>query len=91
MGSISDAAKVMRDVVEQRELTFGEKAVGISFNPGNNPEVESIKRACAYLIDELNKSRNATDSGDKKRMYSQAITDIQAGQMWAVKAATWQY
>lgn len=75
----------------QRELTFGEKAVGISFNPGKNAEVELIKRRCADLIDDLNNSRTETDSGDKKRMYSQAITDIQAGQMWAVKAATWQY
>jgi len=74
-----------------RDLTFGEKAVGISFNPGKHEEVETIKRACADFIDQLNTARNTTESGDKKRMYSEAITAIQTGQMWAVKAATWQY
>ncbi len=72
-------------------MTFGEMAVGLTFNPGGHPEVESIKTSCAALIDDLNNSRNETDSGDKKRMYSEAITAIQTGQMWAVKAATWQY
>lgn len=74
-----------------RELTFGEKAVGITFNPGKHEEVEAIKRAWAHLIDGLNATRSSTESNDKKRMYSEAITAIQTGQMWAVKAATWQY
>lgn len=76
---------------EQRELTFGEKAVGLTFNPGGHAEVESIKRACADLVDALHTSRQFTESSDKKRMYSEAITAIQTGQMWGVKAATWQY
>jgi hypothetical protein len=74
-----------------RELTFGEKAVGLTFNPGGHYEVETIKKMCANLIDELNGSRSLTTNSYKKRMYTEAITDIQTGQMWAVKAATWQY
>lgn len=74
-----------------RELTFGEKAVGLTFNPGGHVAVEHIKKACAALIDDLNQDRVLTTSGEKKRMYSEAITAIQTGQMWAVKAATWQY
>lgn len=53
------------DNQKQRELTFGEKAVGITFNPSNFPEVESIKRKCADLIDELHSSRELATSGDK--------------------------
>ena len=34
-----------------REMTFGEKAVGLTFNPSNDPTVEAIKRKCADLID----------------------------------------
>lgn len=76
---------------DTQELTFGMKAVGLTFNPGGHPEVDAIKKVCASLIDDLHNSRQATDSGDKKRMYSEAITAIQTGQMWGVKAATWQY
>lgn len=75
----------------QRALTFGEKAVGLTFNPSNNVHVDSIKRMSADFIDYLNDARATTESGDKKRMYSEAITAIQTGQMWAVKAQTWQY
>jgi hypothetical protein len=73
------------------ELTFGEKACGITFNPGGNPEVEVIKRYFANAINDLDARRNKTDNTEKKRMYSIAITELQTAQMWAVKAATWQY
>lgn len=73
------------------ELTFGMKAVGLTFNHSGMTEVDLIKRACADLIDQLHTARQTTESGDKKRMYSEAITAIQTGQMWGVKAATWQY
>lgn len=88
---ISNQLKTNNMSTETRELTFGEKAVGLTFNPGGHTEVDSIKKQCAVLIDSLNDARNATDSSDKKRMYSEAITNIQTGQMWGVKAATWQF
>ena len=74
-----------------RELTFGEKAVGITFNPSNNPTVDKFKKGCADLIDELNEARKATNKPDIIRMFSLAITDVQSAQMWGVKALTWQY
>jgi hypothetical protein len=74
-----------------RELTFGEKAVGITFNPGGNPQVEAIKQHYAQVIDRLNELKNGTESSEKKRMLSIAITESQTAQMWAVKAITWQY
>ena len=76
------------------ELSFGQKAVGITFNPGGMPQVNSIKKACASVIDELNDQTQdaiATNSGEKIAQYKLAIRDIQTGQMWGVKAATWQY
>lgn len=75
----------------QRELTFGEKAVGLTFNPGGSEEVQQCKEGYAAIIDRLNTLRSETDNGDKKRMYSEAITELQSSQMWAVKAITWQY
>lgn len=75
--------------MEDRELTFGEKAVGLTFNPSQNEGVQQIKEKCAELIDLLNDVRDSTLDGDIKRMLSVAITDVQTAQMWAVKAVTW--
>lgn len=70
--------------------TFGQKAVGLSFNPSNDSEVDKCKRTFAEAIDQLNDLRNSTTSGEVKRMCSVAITEAQTAQMWAVKAITWK-
>ena len=75
---------------EDRKLTFGEQAVGLTFNPGGNEKVNEIKTAFAAVIDVLHNEREATESGDMKRMLSLAITEAQTAQMWAVKGVTWQ-
>jgi hypothetical protein len=72
-------------------MTFGEKAVGLTFNPSGDPTVEAIKRKCADLIDELHNMRLNPPDSEIERMLSIAITDLQSAQMWAVKAATWKY
>lgn len=72
------------------ELTFGEKAVGLTFNPSGNEDVEAIKRAFAETIDVLHQERLETKSDDVRRMLSIAITECQSAQMWAVKAFTWR-
>jgi hypothetical protein len=72
-------------------LSFGQKAVGISFNPGGSPIVNAIKERAAHYIDLLNEARNATDNPEVKRQLSIAITEAQTSQMWGVKAVTWQY
>lgn len=79
----------------ERELTFGEKAVGMTFNPGGNPQVTGIKAAYATIIDQLNDMRTSEDgsshnSRERARLFSIAITEAQGAQMWAVKAITWQ-
>jgi hypothetical protein len=73
------------------ELSYGEKAVGINFNPGQNEDVFSIKRNYANIIDLLNWKREASTNPEVKRQLSVAITEAQTSQMWAVKAITWQY
>ena len=75
-----------------REPTFGEKACGVSFNPGGNPDVDLIKVKFADIIDELNIFRTAAHDNSNVevvRMLSIAITEAQTAQMWAVKAVTW--
>ena len=75
---------------EKREMTYGEKAVGLGFNPEGNEAVHLIKRAYAGIIDNLNLMRDRTAEPETKRLYSIAITEAQGAQMWAVKALTWK-
>jgi hypothetical protein len=77
-----------------REPTFGEKACGVSFNPGGNADVDQIKRAFAEIVDDLNVRRSEAHDNmqvEKVRMLSIAITELQTAQMWAVKAVTWSH
>jgi hypothetical protein len=73
-----------------REMTFGEKAVGLSFNPSGDGAVESCKRGFASVIDQMHDLRENTANAEVKRMASIAITEAQTAQMWAVKAITWR-
>jgi len=76
------------------KLSFGEKAVGLTFNPGGMKEVNSIKKLSADLIDELNNQRDKAkeeNNEEKIAQFTLAIRSIQEGQLWGVKAATWKY
>jgi len=75
---------------DEHELTYGEKAVGLTFNPNNDDDVFKCKRTFALIIDNLNNLRNSTQNSEVKRMASIAITEAQTAQMWAVKAITWK-
>jgi hypothetical protein len=77
--------------------TFGQKAVGLSFNPSGNDSVQAIKVAFANAIDILNDARTASlasqdthEANEVRRMLSIAITEAQTAQMWAVNAVTWK-
>lgn len=72
------------------EQTFGEKAVGLSFNPSGDDAVGSCKKEFANVIDRMNDLRATTDNAEVRRMASVAITEAQTAQMWAVKALTWR-
>jgi len=76
-----------------RGLTFGEKAVGLTFNPGGSEEVNEIKELYAKIIDKLNDKKFGADmlSEETVRMIDVAITEAQTAQMWAVKAVTFRY
>jgi hypothetical protein len=71
------------------DLTFGQRAVGLSFNPSDNPVVGQLKQEISDFIDTCDVLRDESTDADVKRMYAIAITEAQTAQMWAVKAATW--
>jgi len=71
--------------------TFGQKAVGVNFNPSGDGAIDRAKQHYANIIDQMNEFRsreNATP--EQKRLASVAITEAQGAQMWAVKALTWK-
>lgn len=70
--------------------TFGQKAVGLAFNPSGDDAVAKCKQIFADAIDQMNDLRNASGSQEARRLASIAITEAQAAQMWAVKALTWR-
>ena len=73
-----------------RHLSFGEKAVGLTFNPSQDPSVYQCKSGFAALIDQLNDVRSAGGRSEQARLASVAITELQGAQMWAVKSLTWK-
>jgi len=71
------------------EYTYGEKAVGLNFNPSWDEKVQKAKELSAQLIDLMNEIRWEQRS-EQARLCSVAITELQTAQMWAVKAITWK-
>lgn len=72
-------------------MTYGEKAVGLTFNPSNDPTVDKIKKLYAEIIDICNTARTEAGQGEKGRLLSVAITEAQTAQMWAVKGVTYKF
>jgi hypothetical protein len=71
--------------------TFGQRLVGIRFNPSNNDSVHAAKQVFATMIDQMSDLRDLANSQNKFDQYrycSIAITELQTAQMWIVKAIT---
>lgn len=75
-----------------RPMTYGEKAVGITFNPSNDPKVQKMKELYAEIIDLLNDfdPDGKEMTSDQARLLKIAITEAQGAQMWAVKGITFK-
>ena len=79
-----------------RKETTGEYKVGITFNPGNNPVVDDLKRKAAAFIDAVeairpgkpNEETSTRQAAEVGRLKALAITHAEDAAMWAVKAAT---
>ena len=70
------------------DLTFGEQAVNLKFNPSGDSEVYKCKKYFASLIDQMHDLRQNTLDSETKRRASIAISEMEGAQMWAVKAIT---
>lgn len=76
----------------EQELTPGQVAVGITFNPSNNEMVNDLKALFAKAFDIVEKSVPADDgtieTARKRKMRDSALHEIITAQMWSVKVAT---
>ncbi|MCY3878071.1 MAG: hypothetical protein OXF74_02690 [Rhodobacteraceae bacterium] len=66
--------------------TFGQRRVRCGFNPSGNDAVDGIKRRAAELIDLVDTWTPRT--AEALRLKALAMTAIEEGSMWAVKAVT---
>lgn len=73
-----------------RGPTFGEKAVGLTFNPSNDPMVQKVKELYAAVIDVMVNLKPKDCSAEEHRLIDISIMEAQTAQMWAVKAITWK-
>lgn len=80
----------MEEAQTTREMTYGEKSVGLTFNPSGDERVQKVKELYAQIIDLCNNARAEAGQGEKGRLFSVAITEAQTAQMWAVKGLTYQ-
>lgn len=76
--------------MENKTLTYGEKAVGLTFNPSNDPKVQEVKELYAKIIDLI-----ATYGASKGDVFAgfineEALSSAMTAQMWAVKAITYK-
>ena len=83
--------------MNQQELTFGQKAVGLSFNPSGEDNVTKAKQLMAEAIDLLEKDHNEkTNNGARSSTWvrhvfrTTAFNAIIAAQMALVKYLTWK-
>lgn len=91
-GSVKDVSETAGDQKDQPTLTFGQKAVGVSFNPSKDPLVDEIKALAAEFIDKCHALRSESiGPSEKGRYLSTAITYTEIACMEAVKAITWPH
>lgn len=89
---MSSNDNIVTKEMELRQMTFGEKLVGLTFNPSGNAKVNRAKELCAELADLLNDENNQRETSQfSQRLFSHAVCEILNAQMNVVKVLTLQY
>ena len=71
------------------ELSYGQKLVGITFNPSQDGKVQRAKELCAQLADLVEDCKKNQEQSDLDDLLKNgAIQRILDAQMWAVKYIT---
>lgn len=76
-----------------REMTYGEKAVGLTFNHAEgetHDRVHEVKATFAKMIDLVEGERTPNDSRFKNTLLTAAVQQCVLAQMIVVKVITWK-
>jgi len=79
--------------MENKELTFGQKAVGLTFNHGEGEiftQVNQAKQTCADAIDQMKAIMDSEGRSERAALATIAYRKLQQVQMDMVKAITWK-
>jgi len=77
---------------DERQLTFGEKLVGITFNPSGDAKVNRAKELCAELADLISQDHLSRETSQlHNTLYNNTICEILNAQMNVVKVLTFKY
>jgi hypothetical protein len=83
--------------MDNQKLTFGEKSVGLTFNPSGDEKVNKAKKLMADALDLLKQVEDEKTEGGHKSssregaiLRTSAYTKIVDAQMSLVKYITWQ-
>jgi hypothetical protein len=82
------AKTIMENTQEKTELTFGQKAVGLNFNPSGDDKVGQVKQSFADLIDTCDAIK--AESYLANTFKGMAIRSCILAQMAVVKSLTWK-
>ena len=76
-----------------RQMTFGEKLVGLTFNPSGDDKVAKAKQLCAELADLVanDYDERHLQSELQSRLFNHTIGEILNAQMNVVKLLTLKY
>lgn len=74
------------------KLTFGQKLVGLNFNPSNDDAVGNVKQLFADITDILHNQISVSETSEMQSMlFNHAIGEILNAQMNVVKVLTLKY
>lgn len=80
--------------MENKELSFGQQLVGLTFNPSGDEKVNRVKEICAELADIVMADHSTKYPGDSYAPYiynlikGKALGEILSAQMNVVKLLT---
>ena len=77
---------------QEKELTFGQKSVAVSFNPSKDSKVDKVKQLIAEVIDIINdhKGEIVKPTWLQNVLFTQAFNCLIMASMSAVKFLTWK-
>ncbi|HXL57037.1 MAG TPA: hypothetical protein VN958_12305 [Chitinophagaceae bacterium] len=70
----------------KEQMTYGQQAVRLSNQSGNNPLIQDLKQTIAEIIDQVYETKQQSSDPEVRKFCSKAITDFETGVAWAEKA-----